>query len=59
VDEVVKSFDSPFDEPVVNAVQQVAETRGISPKWHVFAGGRQVSDCGVEAMPNGGYTWSV
>jgi aryl-alcohol dehydrogenase-like predicted oxidoreductase len=30
VDEIVKSFDSPHDEPVVNAVQQVAETRGIS-----------------------------
>ena len=30
VDEIVKSFDSPLDEPVVNAVQQVAETRDIS-----------------------------
>jgi aryl-alcohol dehydrogenase-like predicted oxidoreductase len=30
VDEIVKSFDSPLDEPVVNAVQQVAGTRGIS-----------------------------
>jgi aryl-alcohol dehydrogenase-like predicted oxidoreductase len=30
VDEVVKSFDSPLDEPVVNAVQQVAATRGVS-----------------------------
>jgi aryl-alcohol dehydrogenase-like predicted oxidoreductase len=27
---VVKSFDSPFDEPVVNAVHQVAGARGIS-----------------------------
>jgi aryl-alcohol dehydrogenase-like predicted oxidoreductase len=37
VDEIVKSFDSPHDEPVVNAVQQVAETRGISmarSRWH-------------------------
>jgi len=25
----VQSFDSPLDEPVVNAVQQVAATRGI------------------------------
>jgi aryl-alcohol dehydrogenase-like predicted oxidoreductase len=30
VDDVVKSFDSPLDEPVVNAVQQVAEARGVS-----------------------------
>lgn len=30
VDDVVKAFDSPLDEPVVNAVQQVADTRGIS-----------------------------
>ena len=30
VDEVVKSFDSPLDEPVVNAVQKVAATRGVS-----------------------------
>ena len=30
VDQVVKSFDSPFDEPVVNAVQQVAAARGVS-----------------------------
>ena len=29
VDEVVKSFDSPLDEPVVNAVQKVAATRGV------------------------------
>src|SRR2546429_3090260 len=29
VDHVVQSFDSPLDEPVVNAVQQVAEARGI------------------------------
>src|ERR1700733_9584195 len=27
VDHVVQSFDSPLDEPVVNAVQQVAETK--------------------------------
>lgn len=26
----MKSFDSPLDEPVVNAVQKVAEARGIS-----------------------------
>ena len=30
VDDVVKSFDSPLDEPVVNAVQQVAAARGVS-----------------------------
>jgi aryl-alcohol dehydrogenase-like predicted oxidoreductase len=30
VDDVVKAFDSPLDEPVVKAVQQVAEARGIS-----------------------------
>ena len=30
VDKVVKSFDSPLDEPVVNAVQRVAEARGAS-----------------------------
>jgi aryl-alcohol dehydrogenase-like predicted oxidoreductase len=30
VDDVVKSFDSPLDEPVVNAVEQVAEARGVS-----------------------------
>ena len=30
VDKVVKSFDSPLDEPVVNAVQAVAETRGAT-----------------------------
>ena len=29
VDHVVQSFDSPLDEPVVNAVQKVAEARGI------------------------------
>jgi aryl-alcohol dehydrogenase-like predicted oxidoreductase len=30
VDKVVKSFDSPLDEPVVKAVQRVAEARGAS-----------------------------
>ena len=30
VDQVVQSFDSPLDEPVVNAVQQVAEARGVT-----------------------------
>jgi len=30
VDKVVQSFDSPLDEPVVNAVQQVAEARGVT-----------------------------
>src|SRR6476660_9793604 len=30
VDHVVQSFDSPLDEPVVNAVQAVAETRGVT-----------------------------
>jgi 1-deoxyxylulose-5-phosphate synthase len=30
VDKIVKSFDSPLDEPVVNAVQRVAESRGVS-----------------------------
>ena len=30
VDKVVQAFDSPLDEPVVNAVQQVAEARGVT-----------------------------
>jgi aryl-alcohol dehydrogenase-like predicted oxidoreductase len=30
VDKVVKAFDSPLDEPVVNAVQRVAEARGAT-----------------------------
>jgi 1-deoxyxylulose-5-phosphate synthase len=30
LNEVVKSFDSPLDEPVVNAVHQVAADRGVS-----------------------------
>jgi 1-deoxyxylulose-5-phosphate synthase len=30
VDHVVQAFDSPVDEPVVNAVQQVAEARGVT-----------------------------
>jgi aryl-alcohol dehydrogenase-like predicted oxidoreductase len=30
VDKVVQSFDSPLDEPVVNAVQNVAENRGAT-----------------------------
>jgi aryl-alcohol dehydrogenase-like predicted oxidoreductase len=30
VDNVVQAFDSPLDEPVVNAVQRVAEARGVS-----------------------------
>jgi 1-deoxyxylulose-5-phosphate synthase len=30
VDKVVQSFDSPLDEPVVNAVQRVAEARGAT-----------------------------
>ncbi len=30
VDKVVKSFDSPLDEPVVNAVQRVSEARGTT-----------------------------
>jgi 1-deoxyxylulose-5-phosphate synthase len=30
VDHVVQAFDSPLDEPVVNAVQNVAEARGVS-----------------------------
>jgi 1-deoxyxylulose-5-phosphate synthase len=30
VDKIVQSFDSPLDEPVVNAVQQVAEARGVT-----------------------------
>jgi aryl-alcohol dehydrogenase-like predicted oxidoreductase len=30
VDKVVKAFDSPLDELVVNAVQRVAETRGAT-----------------------------
>lgn len=30
VDDVVKAFDSPLDEPVVNAVEKVAEARGVT-----------------------------
>jgi 1-deoxyxylulose-5-phosphate synthase len=30
VDNVVKAFDSPLDEPVVNAVQRIAQARGVS-----------------------------
>ena len=30
VDKIVQSFDSPVDEPVVNAVQQIAEARGVT-----------------------------
>jgi aryl-alcohol dehydrogenase-like predicted oxidoreductase len=30
VDAVVKAFDSPLDEPVVNAVQRIAQARGAS-----------------------------
>src|SRR4051794_30487928 len=30
VDKVVQPFDSPLDEPVVNAVQQIAEARGVT-----------------------------
>ena len=30
VDKVVQSFDSPLDEPVVDAVQRVAEARGVT-----------------------------
>src|SRR3954467_13328566 len=30
VDKVVQSFDSPLDEPVVNAVQQIADARGVT-----------------------------
>ena len=30
VDKIVQSFDSPLDEPVVNAVQQVAAARGVT-----------------------------
>jgi aryl-alcohol dehydrogenase-like predicted oxidoreductase len=30
VDKVVRAFDSPLDEPVVNAVQQLAEARGAT-----------------------------
>src|SRR5262249_47918382 len=29
-DKVVQAFDSPYDEPVINAVQQIAESRGVS-----------------------------
>ncbi len=28
-DEVARTFDTPADEPIVNAVQQIAETRGV------------------------------
>src|SRR3954454_17931933 len=30
VDKVVQAFDSPVDEPVVNAVQRIAEARGVT-----------------------------
>ena len=30
VDKVVKSFDSPLDEPVINAVQRIAEARDVT-----------------------------
>jgi aryl-alcohol dehydrogenase-like predicted oxidoreductase len=30
VDHVVQAFDSPADEPVVNAVQKIAEARGVA-----------------------------
>ncbi len=29
-DKVVKAFDSPYDEPVIDAVQKLAEARGVS-----------------------------
>jgi 1-deoxyxylulose-5-phosphate synthase len=29
-DKVVQAFDSPYDEPVINAVQQLADARGVS-----------------------------
>jgi len=29
-DKVVQAFDSPYDEPVINAVQMLAEARGVS-----------------------------
>jgi len=29
-DKVVQAFDSPYDEPVINAVQRIAEARGVS-----------------------------
>src|SRR4029077_10232667 len=29
-DHVVQAFDSPYDEPVINAVQKLAEVRGVS-----------------------------
>jgi len=29
-DKVVKAFDSPYDEPVINAVQRLAEARGVT-----------------------------
>ncbi len=30
VDHIVQAFDSPLDEPVVNAVQELAEARGVT-----------------------------
>jgi len=29
-DKVVQAFDSPYDEPVINAVQELAESRSVS-----------------------------
>ena len=29
-DKIVQAFDSPYDEPVINAVQRLAESRGVT-----------------------------
>ncbi len=47
VDKVVQSFDSPLDEPVVDAVQQVAEARGVTMARVALA--RVLANPGVSA----------
>ena len=36
-DKVVQAFDSPHDEPVINAVEKLAQTRGVSMAQIAFA----------------------
>ena len=37
-DKVVQAFDSPYDEPVINAVQNLAESRAVSMAQIALAG---------------------
>ena len=50
VDKVVKSFDSPLDEPVVKAVQRVAEARHV-PMAHVALARAEADDDGSARRP--------